>query len=298
MCEYCTYANYPSSLKCTMCQGSKPLLNEDIFRLNRNTTTACTTSTSDIGTINGSTEASNHHTELPIPAASIMNNDDSADQLQPHQVACGSDAALLPKVQNTHSQSISQNNGLANRSAGCSPTKWHCSICTYLNWPRAQRCTQCLSARDQPRMVINSPSEEIVLVENQLKSIRALTPPSICGGASAPSPRAKDHNQNNTTGGAAATSPVQQQMSKWKCSQCTYENWPKSQKCSMCTRQRDKFSLSSKSMSPPPSPPRNSPTQDLDGVGQAEPDDGTDLIGSVAGECFRICLCCILEVIY
>lgn len=31
-CEYCTYENFPSSLKCTMCKGQKPLLNEDIFR--------------------------------------------------------------------------------------------------------------------------------------------------------------------------------------------------------------------------------------------------------------------------
>lgn len=31
-CEYCTYENFPSSLKCTMCMGQKPLLNEDIFR--------------------------------------------------------------------------------------------------------------------------------------------------------------------------------------------------------------------------------------------------------------------------
>lgn len=32
MCEYCTYENFQSSLKCTMCKGHKPLLNEDIFR--------------------------------------------------------------------------------------------------------------------------------------------------------------------------------------------------------------------------------------------------------------------------
>lgn len=31
-CEYCTYENFPSSLKCTMCMGQKPLLNEDIYR--------------------------------------------------------------------------------------------------------------------------------------------------------------------------------------------------------------------------------------------------------------------------
>lgn len=33
MCEYCTYMNYRSSMKCTMCAGLKPLLNEDIYRL-------------------------------------------------------------------------------------------------------------------------------------------------------------------------------------------------------------------------------------------------------------------------
>lgn len=32
-CEYCTYENWPSSLKCTMCRGTKPLLAEDIYRL-------------------------------------------------------------------------------------------------------------------------------------------------------------------------------------------------------------------------------------------------------------------------
>ena len=24
MCEYCTYSNWPSSMKCTMCRGNKP----------------------------------------------------------------------------------------------------------------------------------------------------------------------------------------------------------------------------------------------------------------------------------
>lgn len=32
-CEYCTYENYPSSLKCTMCRGPKPFVSEDIYRL-------------------------------------------------------------------------------------------------------------------------------------------------------------------------------------------------------------------------------------------------------------------------
>ncbi|XP_059062964.1 ubiquitin thioesterase trabid-like [Achroia grisella] len=33
ICEVCTYENYPLSRKCTMCRSSKPLLGEDIFKL-------------------------------------------------------------------------------------------------------------------------------------------------------------------------------------------------------------------------------------------------------------------------
>lgn len=32
-CEYCTYENYPSSVKCTMCRGPKPFISEDIYKL-------------------------------------------------------------------------------------------------------------------------------------------------------------------------------------------------------------------------------------------------------------------------
>lgn len=32
-CEYCTYENFPSGIKCTMCGGPRPF--EDIYRLHR-----------------------------------------------------------------------------------------------------------------------------------------------------------------------------------------------------------------------------------------------------------------------
>lgn len=37
-CEYCTYENFPSSLKCTMCRGPKPFVSEDIYRLHGDNT--------------------------------------------------------------------------------------------------------------------------------------------------------------------------------------------------------------------------------------------------------------------
>lgn len=39
-CEYCTYENYPSSIKCTMCRGSKPFISEDIYTLHGDESTA------------------------------------------------------------------------------------------------------------------------------------------------------------------------------------------------------------------------------------------------------------------
>lgn len=30
-CEYCTYENYPSAIKCTMCRGARPF--ENIYQL-------------------------------------------------------------------------------------------------------------------------------------------------------------------------------------------------------------------------------------------------------------------------
>lgn len=35
-CEYCTYENFPSSLKCTMCRGPKPFVSEDIYQIHGN----------------------------------------------------------------------------------------------------------------------------------------------------------------------------------------------------------------------------------------------------------------------
>lgn len=39
-----------------------------------------------------------------------------------------------------------------------STSKWSCPLCTYLNWPRAQKCVQCLTARKKKISPTNSRS--------------------------------------------------------------------------------------------------------------------------------------------
>lgn len=90
--------------------------------------------------------------------------------------------------------------------------KWSCHMCTYLNWPRAIRCTQCLSQRRT-----RSPTES----------------PQSSGSGSRPvafsvdpCEEYNDRNKLNT------------RTQHWTCSICTYENWAKAKKCVVCDHPR------------------------------------------------------------
>ncbi|GLH05991.1 hypothetical protein R5R35_007902 [Gryllus longicercus] len=180
-CEYCTYENWPSSLKCTMCRGSKPLLGEDIYRL-------CD--------------------ESPSPTLISPVSEPS--------LASG------PTDQDT----VIHSNG-----------KWECCACTYLNWPKSLYCAQCRSPRPvtttnlhehlQPLRI--DPSNELASAAFGGGSLRIMTSPSI---------EKKDikEAENDLRGRMSDKSISSKNVgcSKWMCSVCTYENWPKSMKCIMC----------------------------------------------------------------
>ena len=97
--------------------------------------------------------------------------------------------------------------------------KWACPLCTYFNWPKALRCTQCLTPRrsrvspgttvGQHRTTLpKSSNEGGVMAQVQVPQ----APPSLESlRISTPSP-----------------------PSKWNCSVCTYENWPRTRKCVLC----------------------------------------------------------------
>ncbi|NXH09897.1 ZRAN1 thioesterase, partial [Bucco capensis] len=167
-CEYCTYENWPSAIKCTMCRAQRPsgtIITEDPFK----------SGSSDIGRDWDPTSTEGGSSPLICP-----------------------DSSARPRVKSSYSME--------------SANKWSCHMCTYLNWPRAIRCTQCLSQRRT-----RSPTES----------------PQSSGSGSRPVPFSVDpceeYNDRNK---------LNTKAQHWTCSVCTYENWAKARKCVVCDHPR------------------------------------------------------------
>lgn len=167
-CEYCTYENWPSAIKCTMCRAQRPsgtIITEDPFK----------SGSSDVG----------------------RDWDPSSTEGGSSPLICP-DSSARPRVKSSYTME--------------NANKWSCHMCTYLNWPRAIRCTQCLSQRRT-----RSPTES----------------PQSSGSGSRPvafsvdpCEEYNDRNKLNT------------RTQHWTCSICTYENWAKAKKCVVCDHPR------------------------------------------------------------
>ncbi|TMW39912.1 hypothetical protein DOY81_015005 [Sarcophaga bullata] len=123
-CDYCTYENFPSAIKCTMCKGVKPMVNEDIFRLSP-------------------------------PQISYENDGEAA------RGAVADVIDVEPSSFNAYSSSQrdTQNSVEAATEENDTSNKWSCKMCTYLNWPRSLRCVQCYTKRGVA--LDTSPSQDI-----------------------------------------------------------------------------------------------------------------------------------------
>ncbi|XP_078420974.1 ubiquitin thioesterase ZRANB1 isoform X1 [Cetorhinus maximus] len=163
-CEYCTYENWPSAIKCTMCRAPRPngtIITEDPIR----------GSSSDLNQDWDTTSIEGGSSPLICP-----------------------DSSARPRVKSSYN------------SEGAS--KWSCHMCTYLNWPRAIRCTQCLSQRRT-----RSPTES----------------PQSSGCISRPVQASQDPCEEYNDRNRLNTKALH-----WTCTACTYENCPKSRKCVVC----------------------------------------------------------------
>uniref|UniRef100_A0A673LCA3 ubiquitinyl hydrolase 1 n=1 Tax=Sinocyclocheilus rhinocerous TaxID=307959 RepID=A0A673LCA3_9TELE len=158
LCEYCTYENWPSAIKCTMCRAQRPsgtIITEELFP-----------------------SGAGHRCD-PVCNDSLL--------------ICP-DSSARPRVRPAQS---SEHSG-----------KWSCQVCTYLNWPRAIRCTQCRSVRQR----VCSPTE---------------TPQT--SGTGPPADPCEEYNNRNR---------LHTRAQCWTCSVCSYENWPKSSRCVVCDHPR------------------------------------------------------------
>lgn len=167
-CAQCTYENWPSAIKCTICLCTKSSvqLNHSMSSLSNSFQNLTCSAKANKKAVAGQKRASNK-TKIELIDYQKKATDETSDS-----------------------------NG----------EKWPCSICTYLNWPKSSKCVQCYTPKisdtniKDPRRQSNSPKNS------------PLTR-SLCNS---PVP---DQDQGDK---------------KWSCSACTYQNWPKSQRCIMC----------------------------------------------------------------
>ncbi|CAL8379994.1 ubiquitin thioesterase ZRANB1 [Gadus morhua] len=182
-CDYCTYENWPSAIKCTMCHAQRtsgPIITEE----------------SHIGSPSVDPAVGWGPPRTEICSSSGGGGGGGGGSL----LICP-DSSARPRVRPTSTTETTN--------------KWSCQVCTYLNWPRAIRCTQCLTQRRR------ASTPQILDSNAGCHSISILQPPTLD-----PCEEYNDRNRRHT------------RQSHWTCATCTYQNWPKTLKCLGCDQPR------------------------------------------------------------
>ncbi|XP_066582108.1 ubiquitin thioesterase trabid [Prorops nasuta] len=185
-CEYCTYENWPSSLKCTMCRGSKPLLGEDIYRLRdtsphrsgSNVASGPVSRISPTDSCNQSPQNYSQNVRLSgkwsCGMCTYINCANSTLCVQCgsrkpiglnqsiHSIASNLHEQLAPlrlgeQLPNSGSNvqlnppPINLHPERYNIQANMNNEKWSCLVCTYENWPKATKCVMCGHVKEKDR---------------------------------------------------------------------------------------------------------------------------------------------------
>ena len=143
--------------------------------------------------------------------------------------------------------------------------KWTCASCTFTNWPNAGQCTMCGTLRTRGGIrhdPIISTGGRRELSRSPVLSESILDYASGMGGAvggaayhagssdeKAPPSSSHDlpirpvngksrQNSRNSKRSSSQQQTENNNMKKWKCHECTYENWPRAMKCIMCQSSR------------------------------------------------------------
>ncbi len=208
LCEYCTYENFPSSRKCTMCNCQKALLNEDIFRYNykiylcplvytrNNRTTYCSLSPSQ--------QCDNNQSIIEASSLSLSTTNLTASCGPSNQESTVNTSSLSTTTTTTKN----------------TPTKWTCSNCTYLNMSKTtSRCVQCATTKRT--------ESELNMFNEQMKSLNLAEDQELLATSNRISPMGSATNLSGSRtnlGAGARISPVEQRsypLNKWMCTVST-----------------------------------------------------------------------------
>lgn len=116
-----------------MCRGSKPLLNEDIFRLQDDTSPAEQCLASGPSEIKSDSLENDKNSSCGIGACKVTRSPTvTASNIHEHF----SPLRIESLERSTGASAVDQ------KSLG-SKSKWNCQSCTYENWPKATKCVMC-----------------------------------------------------------------------------------------------------------------------------------------------------------
>lgn len=335
-CAQCTYENWPSAIKCTLClnpvmhitfsssSSSIAPSNPGFSKQNNkkknlisshdslNPTNQCEITEPDLS----STEMSSLETNIEMQTNNESDDDYDDDQEEEASNKCpqesrensihNSSTSSPPSSSSDSSQNNNENiydlyniekiktnksnsdnnNDVVTVSDECdlTLTKWSCSVCTYLNWPKSLKCVQCLTLKQSDsemamstststdacsntmiqnatnlnnnngevnNLLISSGKKEIELAtatKIELVNSPALTPTLNRSSCNSPCTMPKvvtqsielislQSNKNCDSENSNTNILIEESSAspkKWPCSACTYQNWPKAQRCIMC----------------------------------------------------------------
>ena len=246
-CPTCTYNNWPSWSKCVLCGCSKPIdeviPRTPVARYRQQNSGWSKLSSSHPGGVGPSLTPGNRCLEVNTS----------------------------PGMDSSHAN-VSQKGSAKCKTKG----KWTCSSCTSLNWPNTGYCVTCGLPRTR------SPRNDAATLRKEAESILlyasgggAVGGASEGGGGSCDVPlhsssaslkskngrQGKGGGQGSAQGkGGGQGTAASGDNKKWKCQRCTYENWPRALKCTMCLGPKSRtpsppLSGTEESVSHPPASP-------------------------------------------
>lgn len=210
-CDYCTFWNWPSSTKCTMCRAQKPsrvIPGQDIYSLDqdRGGSPAC----------------------LPAPTDHQEVRDRSLDPAGKWSCPCCTYLNLSRSV----------------RCTQCLSARKRLSPALSRNSPGSPRSSPLPGCQSPPGTTATSTTISNVNMANAMRSLADQLQPlhisvtSSNTGNRTPSPETRKKDAfGQEAGSAALSSPV-----KWPCLVCTYENWPRAALCVLCGARRGRTS--------------------------------------------------------
>lgn len=113
-CEYCTYENWPSAIKCTMCRAQRPsaaIIDEELNEFKRN---------------------SIHGDDSGTSSLIICPDSSARPRVRP----------LRPSEPGSHA-SVLHPNVVYNDKNHLHAPRWSCAMCTYENWAETRSCAVC-----------------------------------------------------------------------------------------------------------------------------------------------------------